>query len=59
VITSCCDWLSEFLHAHTSVLIGIKDVVSVGDDSRLKEELDIERLVRLWTCVETFILECK
>ena len=42
-MTSCCDWLSEFLAADTSVLRAIKSVVSAGDDSRLEDELNIER----------------
>lgn len=50
VVTSCCDWLSEFLAADTSVLRAIKSVVSAGDDSRLEDELDIERSIftTLW-----------
>ncbi|KAJ7377855.1 enoyl CoA hydratase domain-containing protein 1 [Desmophyllum pertusum] len=50
VVTSCCDWLSEFLAADTTVLRAVKGVVTAGDDSRLKDELDIERSIftTLW-----------
>ncbi|XP_078346548.1 ethylmalonyl-CoA decarboxylase-like [Oculina patagonica] len=50
VVTGCCDWLSEFLAADASVLRAIKGVVSVGDDSRLNNKLDIERSIftTLW-----------
>ena len=44
MVESSCDWLSEFLHADTTVLRGIKGVVSAGDDTRLEKELNIERL---------------
>ena len=44
MVESSCDWLSEFLHADTTVLRGIKGVVSAGDDTRLENELNIERL---------------
>ena len=43
MVTSCCDWLSEFLGADTSVVRAIKSVVSAGHDSRLRDALDIER----------------
>ena len=43
MVTGSCNWLSEFLAADTSVLRAIKNVVSIGDNSRLKGELDIER----------------
>lgn len=45
VVTGSCNWLSEFLAADTSVLRAIKNVVSIGDNSRLKDELDIERSI--------------
>lgn len=45
VVTGSCNWLSEFLAADTSVLRAIKNVVSMGDNSRLKDELDIERSI--------------
>lgn len=45
VVTGSCDWLSEFLEADTLVLRAIKNVVSTGDDSRLKDELDTERSI--------------
>lgn len=44
-MTSCCDWLSEFLEADTSVLRGIKGVVSAGDHLGNQDELDKERQV--------------
>lgn len=43
MVTSCCNWLSEFLGADTSVVRAIKGVVSAGHDTRLKDALDIER----------------
>ena len=43
MVTSCCDWLSEFLEADAAVLRGIKGVVSAGDHSIPQAELDIER----------------
>lgn len=45
VVTSCCDWLSEFLEADTSVLRGIKGVVSAGDHLGNQDELDKERSI--------------
>lgn len=50
VVTSCCDWLSEFLGTDTLVIRAIKSVVSAGHDSRLKDALDIERSIftTLW-----------
>jgi len=51
VLTSCCDWLSEFLEADTLVVRAIKDVVSAGHDSRIKDALDVERYMYSVQCM--------
>ena len=46
-MTGCSEWLSEFLHADTSVLRGIKGVVCAGEDTSLEKKLDKERSAKL------------
>lgn len=45
IVTGCSEWLSEFLHADTSVLRGIKGVVCAGEDTSLEKKLDKERVI--------------